>query len=125
MQICNLLQETICSEPCTDISEVLQNEIMSNATIFKSWEESGNSLSLSYSRRQNLENGDINEILPSLTFTIYRRVTLLKLVAERQKWYQLFGYSYSGQFENTRNKTGGNLKIRGGILHNIKRRAFT
>jgi LptD protein len=109
----NYLQRT-----STDISEVLQNEITSNATIFKSWEESGNSLSLSYSRRQNLENGNINEILPSLTFTKSQSYPF-KTSSGEQKWYQLFGYSYSGQFENTRNKTGGNLKIRGGILHSI------
>ena len=103
----------------TNISEVLQNQIVSNATLFKTWEESGNSMSLSYSRTQDLQSGNINEILPNLTFTKAQSYPFKREGMGEQKWYELFGYNYSGQFENTRNKTGGNLKIRGGIQHSI------
>ena len=39
-------------------NEILRNEAISNATYFKQWEESGNSMSLSYSRNQNFENNN-------------------------------------------------------------------
>ena len=104
----------------TNFNELLQNTIYSNATLFKSWEESGNSLSLSYSRSQDLQSGNINEILPNLTFSMAQRYPFRrKDVTNEQKWYELFGFSYSGQFENTRNKTSGDLNIRGGINHQI------
>ena len=97
----------------TDVSEVLQNQIISNATLLKTWEESGNSLSLSYSRTQDLQSGNIQETLPNLTFTRSQSYPFKKKSTGKQKWYELFGYSYSGQFLNNRNKTGGNLRIRG------------
>ncbi len=110
----NYLQKT-----SLDVSQVLQNQIVSNATLFKSWEESGNSLSLNYKRTQNLENGDIQELLPNISFTKSQSYPFKTEGSAEQKWYQLFGYTYSGQFENERNKTNGNLKIRGGFLHTI------
>jgi lipopolysaccharide assembly outer membrane protein LptD (OstA) len=104
----------------TSYSDLLRNEVVSNATLFKSWEESGNSLSLSYSRRQVLQSGDINEVLPNLTFNMSQKYPFKRDVATGgQRWYELIGYTYSGQFQNNRTKTGGNLQIRGGIQHNI------
>ncbi|MDR3609828.1 MAG: putative LPS assembly protein LptD, partial [Ignavibacteriaceae bacterium] len=104
----------------TNFNELLQNNIYSNATLFKNWEESGNSLSLSYSRTQNLQSGDINEILPNLTFSMAQKYPFKgKDVTNDQKWYELFGVSYSGQFENSRVKSGGDLSIRGGFNHQI------
>ncbi len=101
-------------------NELLRQEIISNATYFKSWEESGNSISLNYSRRQELQNGNITEFLPKLNFNHsqsypFRR----KGSGADQKWYELFGYSYSGQFQNRRIKEAGNLQVRGGIQHNF------
>jgi lipopolysaccharide assembly outer membrane protein LptD (OstA) len=104
----------------TNFNELLQNNIFSNATLFKNWEESGNSMSLSYSRSQNLQSGDIHEVLPNLTFSLSQKYPFRrKDVTTDQKWYELFGYSYSGQFENLRNKTNGNLDIRGGFNHQL------
>jgi lipopolysaccharide assembly outer membrane protein LptD (OstA) len=103
----------------TDLSQVLQNQIYSNATLLKTWEESGNSLSLSYSRKQDLQNGNIEEQLPNLTFNKSQSYPFKGEGVGKQKWYELFGYSYTGRFLNNRVKTGGNLKIRGGILHTI------
>ncbi len=111
----NILQRNL-----VNLNDVLRNEIRSNATFFKNWEESGNSMSLSYSRRQVLETGEINEVLPNLTFSIPQKYPFRKKITSgEQKWYELIGYSYSGQFQNNRNKVSGNLKIRGGIQHNI------
>lgn len=101
-----------------DVNQVLQNQIVSNATLLKTW-ESGNSLSLSYSRSQDLQSGNIEETLPNLTFTKSQSYPFKGEGVGKQKWYELFGYNYSGQFLNRRNKTGGNLNIRGGIQHTI------
>lgn len=111
----NILQRNL-----VNLNDVLRNEIRSNATFFKNWEESGNSMSLNYSRRQVLETGEINEVLPSLTFNIPQKYPFRgKIASSDQKWYELIGYNYSGQFQNNRDKTDGQLKIRGGIQHNI------
>lgn len=102
----------------TNLNQILQSTIYSNATLFKNWEESGNSLSLSYSRSQDLASGNVNEILPNLTFSLGQKYPFRRNeVTNDQKWYELLGYSYSGQFENIRDKTGGNLNIRGGFNH--------
>jgi lipopolysaccharide assembly outer membrane protein LptD (OstA) len=104
----------------TNQNELLRNNIFSNATIFKSWEESGNSLSLSYKRDQNLENGNISEVLPNLTFTMSQKYPFKKEVPSgKQQWYELVGYNFNSQFQNNRNKTSGDLKIRGAIQHNL------
>ncbi|NCS88678.1 MAG: organic solvent tolerance protein [Ignavibacteria bacterium CG2_30_36_16] len=105
----------------TDMNELLRQEIVSNANLFKSWDESGNSLSLSYSRRQDINSGDINEVLPNLTFNRSQSYPFKRKEGGggSQKWYELIGYGYSGQFQNIRNKKDGNLKIRGGIQHNF------
>jgi lipopolysaccharide assembly outer membrane protein LptD (OstA) len=110
----NYIQQNV-----TDLSQLLTNQIVSNATLFKSW-DSGNSLSLSYSRTQDLESGDIDEILPNLTFTLAQSYPFKSTSTTDQKWYETFGYQYNGQFENTRNKDNGDLAIRGGIDHNIR-----
>ncbi len=104
----------------TNMNEILTNNIVSNATLTKTWDQSGNSLTLGYSRTQNLQSGDINEILPTLSFNIpefypFRR----KNEVTNLKWYDLIGVNYNGQFENIRNKVGGHLSIRGGIEHRV------
>ncbi len=103
-----------------DFNELLRNEVVSNATFFETWEEAGNSMSVSYSRRQVLETGDISETLPNLSFNMSQKYPFRrKNAVGEQEWYELIGYNYSGQFQNTRNKTAGDLKIRGGIQHNV------
>jgi lipopolysaccharide assembly outer membrane protein LptD (OstA) len=102
-----------------DFNEVLRNEAISNITYFKQWEESGNSLSLSYSRNQNFENTNISEVLPNLTFSLAQSYPF-KSGSSDQAWYETFGYNYSGQLQNNRNKVEGDLQTRGGIQHNIR-----
>ncbi len=111
----NYLQQNV-----QDLNQQLQSQIVSNATLFKSWDESGNSLSLSYSRTQDLQSGNISETLPSLTFTIPQTYPFKRQgTFNNQKWYELIGFNYSGQFQNDRNKINGNLSIRGGIQHTL------
>lgn len=103
-----------------DLNEFLRNEINSSATLNKTWEESGASLTLGYNRRQVLETNDIFEVLPSLSFSKSQFYPFRSGSSSiDQEWYELLGFSYNGQFQNQRNKTGGDLKTRGGIQHNI------
>ncbi|MBM4171200.1 MAG: LPS-assembly protein LptD [Ignavibacteria bacterium] len=105
-----------------DYRDLLNQDIISNATYSKRWDESGNSLTLNYSRTQNLEKGDIYESLPNINFTKnitypFKREGVENL--DDQKWYELVSYSYSGQLRNDRKKTGGNLTSRAGVMHNL------
>ena len=103
----------------TDFNEVLRNQAISNITYFKQWEESGNSLSLSYSRTQDFERSNISEVLPNLTFSLAQSYPF-KSSSSNQSWYETFGFSYTGQLQNNRNKLNGDLQTRGGIQHNVR-----
>lgn len=103
-------------------NDLLSQDIISNATYSKRWDESGNSLSINYSRTQNLATGNIYESLPNISFS--KNITYPFKSEGResfrdQKWYEMIAYSYSGQFRNERRKTEGNLKIRGGMQHDL------
>ena len=101
-------------------NDYLRNEIISNATLSKSWEESGISTTINYNRRQVIQTNDIYEVLPSISLSKTQSYPFRSGSSDsNRKWYELFGYSYSGQFQNNRNKVDGDLKIRGGIRHNL------
>ncbi len=112
---------TYLNNNAVSYNDLLTQDVISNATLQKRWDESGNSLTINYSRRQNLESGNINEVLPNMTFS--KALTYpfkdKKSKSRDQSWYEMISYNYSGQFRNERNKTEGDLKIRGGIQHNI------
>lgn len=101
-----------------DLNEVLRNQSRSNATLFKQWEESGNSLSLNYSRTQDFETNNITEVLPSLTFSLSQKYPF-RSNGSSQAWYESFGFGYTGQFQNNRDKVDNDLSIRGGIQHSL------
>jgi lipopolysaccharide assembly outer membrane protein LptD (OstA) len=102
-----------------DLNEILTNEINSSATLNKTWEESGLSLTLGYSRRQTFETNDIFEVLPNLNFSKSQFYPFRGNKAGEQSWYDLLGFSYNSQFQNQRTKRSGELKSRAGIQHNI------
>lgn len=103
-----------------NFNDLLRNEIISNATLSKTWDESGNSASINYNRRQVLQTNDIYEVLPSALFRLAQSYPFRSSAGEADKtWYELFGYSYSGQFQNQRNKTGGVLEDRLGLQHSV------
>lgn len=112
---------TFLQNNTTSYNDFLTQDITSNATLTKRWEESGNSLNLNYSRSQSLKTGDIREVLPSVTFNKSLTYPFKKKggSSREQAWYEYIGYNYSGQFRNNRNKIDGDLQIRGGIQHNI------
>jgi len=104
-----------------DLNQALRNEIISDATLSKTWDESGNSASINYHRRQVLnETNDIYEVLPSALFRLAQSYPFRTSSGEADRaWYELFGYSYSGQFQNQRNKAAGVLDERLGLQHSI------
>jgi lipopolysaccharide assembly outer membrane protein LptD (OstA) len=103
-----------------DLDQALSNDVYSNATLTKTWDESGNSLSLSYSRHQDLVTGDIDEMLPNLSFSIPQQYPFRRNgITSNLKWYEDIGVTYNSEFENEREKTNGDLSIIGGIQHEI------
>jgi lipopolysaccharide assembly outer membrane protein LptD (OstA) len=105
-----------------DYNDLLSQDIISNATYSKRWDESGNSLSINYSRAQNLETGNISESLPNINFSKNVTYPFKREGSDSfrdQKWYEMIAYTYSGQLRNERKKTEGVLKSRAGIQHDI------
>ncbi len=104
----------------TNYDQLLQNDINSGASYLTSWEETGTSLSLNYSRTQNLSSGNISETLPSIYFT---KSTFYPFRSNssygNESWYELLGISYNSSLLNQRNKVKGNLAIRGGAQHSL------
>lgn len=99
---------------------LLQNAI-SNVTLSKYWEGTPNSLSINYSRDQNLITGEISQTVPSINFLrsqTYpfrsKNTSLLDL-----KWFELISYSYNSQLQYISNKTLVNSAIQdGNFNHN-------
>ncbi len=101
-------------------NELLTQDITSNATLSKRWDESGNSLTINYNRRQNIKSGNIYEILPNISFNKSQFYPFKTSASARdESWYEKIGLGYSGNFKNKREQIDGNLKIRAGIQHNI------
>ena len=89
-----------------NLSDILQQNIVSTATLTKTWEESNSRLSIYAYRDQNLTNGVVNEQLPSITFTqgqifpFKPRTTTHEgstSTSEETPWVQLISLSYNGQ----------------------------
>jgi lipopolysaccharide assembly outer membrane protein LptD (OstA) len=107
----------------TSYDDLLRQRVYSNATFSKRWRESGNNLTVSYSRTQNLQDGDIQETLPSVSFNMPQMYPFRSDVTSATEWYDQIGFNYNGKFQNRRNKSKGDLKIRGGFEHNISMNA--
>lgn len=116
------LSSTYYQNNSFNTDDLLNQQIISNATFNKRWEESGNSLTLNYSRTQYLSTGNINEVLPNLSFNKNFVYPFRGDDADDRslKWYEYIGYQYNCRFLNNRNKLNGVLKIRGGIEHDLE-----
>ncbi|MCW8850423.1 MAG: putative LPS assembly protein LptD, partial [Melioribacteraceae bacterium] len=111
---------TFLSNNSTALNELITQDITSNATLNKRWEESGNSLSLSYNRTQNLESGNIREVLPNITFNKSQFYPFRTSSSSRDEaWYEKIGMGYSGNLKFKRDKIDNELKERGGVQHSI------
>ncbi|MFN0156472.1 MAG: putative LPS assembly protein LptD [Bacteroidota bacterium] len=112
-----------------NLNDLLQQNIVSNATLSKSWEGTPNSMTVNIRRDQNLRTGELRETLPSLSFNRgqsfpFRFGKSSSTDLSSLKWFELIGYTYNGQFVNTRNKVLGldstlHLNERRGVNHAI------
>ncbi len=82
-----------------NLNELLQQNAVSNITLNKFWEGTPNSISINYSRDQNLTTGEVQQTIPSISFArsqTYpfrgKNTSLLNL-----KWYESVSYSYNSQ----------------------------
>ncbi len=113
------LSNNLITRNISDINDLLRNEAISNATLFKSWDESGNSMSINYNRRQVFETNEVFEILPSITFTMSQKYPFRSKAGSSSGLFESFGFSYSGSFENRRNRKDREIKIRAGVNHQL------
>jgi lipopolysaccharide assembly outer membrane protein LptD (OstA) len=94
-----------------NFNDLLRQNLISNATLAKSWEGTPNSMTINVRRDQNLQSGEVSEVLPSLAFsrsqTYPFRFGKGAGDGSASTWYELIGYTYNSQFLNTRSKRKG------------------
>ena len=90
----------------SNIDQILQQNIVSNATISKSWDEGTRSLTVNIYRDQNLSTNDVEERLPSFSFNQGQFFPFSKSskshppsadASGESSWYEMIGVSYSAQ----------------------------
>lgn len=89
-----------------NLNTLLRQNIVSNFTYSKSWEGKPYIFSLNYYRDQNLITGSINEIIPSVNFSISQVYPFQSETSsnDNRGLMEYFSYSYQGQFQNNRVK---------------------
>jgi len=110
-------------------NDLLRQNVVSNATLTKYWEGTPNSMTINIRRDQNLraDTGmvEISEALPAINFSRSQSFPFRasKSGVGEQRWYELVGYSYGGQFLNSRTTTkhsyGSDLDERHGITQTV------
>ncbi|MDP2883806.1 MAG: putative LPS assembly protein LptD [Ignavibacteria bacterium] len=120
----------------SNLDEILRQNIVSNATLSKTWEEGNRSLTLNLYRDQNLSTKDVEERLPSFSFNQgqffpFRGTSKSRGSASdpgtEYGWYEMIGVSYNAQGQLNRSKRfltvdGATVEqndARGGINHQI------
>jgi hypothetical protein len=102
----------------------LQQQLISNATITKSWPESRNNLTINLSQTTTLSNGGFNRSLPRISFTHSRRRLFSPpqprgrsqrpgSLQSRQalKWYNNIYYQYSANFFNEQSRLNDTSRV--------------
>jgi lipopolysaccharide assembly outer membrane protein LptD (OstA) len=90
------------------LNDLLRQNVVSNATLTKSWEGTPNSMTINLHRDQNLQTGQTSTTLPGITFTRTQSFPFRSSKSGSdgsRRWYDLLAYSYSGQFLNIQTKT--------------------
>jgi lipopolysaccharide assembly outer membrane protein LptD (OstA) len=113
----------------TSYADLLRQNVVSNATFTKWWEGTPNSLTINIRRDQNLQpkagEVEVSDLLPSVSFSRSQTYPFRgsESSVSGEKWYELFGYSYSGTFLNRKTKTklteGYHLDNRFGAQHHL------
>jgi lipopolysaccharide assembly outer membrane protein LptD (OstA) len=106
------------------LPDLLRQNVVSNLTFSKYWEDSPFSFTANYYRDQNLQTGDLNERLPSVNFNVSETFPFRNnYLSSNQKLLDFFSYSYSGRFLNNRTKistlNNGDLTSHTGVSNNV------
>ena len=92
-----------------NLAQLLLQNVVSNATFTKSWDEARNSMTVNISRDQNLSTGQTSTVLPDVSFnraqTFPFRSTQKGMSTSALKWYELISFSYGGEFRDVQSKT--------------------
>ena len=114
------LSSNYIKQNSSNYNDLLRNNIYSNISYFQNFEEFGAGLSVNYSREQDLQTGNINEILPNISFSksVFYPFRSAEIKND-EAWYEKLGISYSGQLQNNRKNTDGVLDVRGGVRHSL------
>jgi lipopolysaccharide assembly outer membrane protein LptD (OstA) len=108
-----------------NLSDILQQNIISNATYWKSWESSNRSLSISVYRDQNLITDETNENLPSISFSQgqifpFRKTTktrgLSSTTGSEPTFIEMLGFSYNANASNNQSKVTDKDTVKTQIL---------
>ncbi len=102
------------------LDEILRQNIVSTATLSKSWEGTNRNLTVSIYRDQNLQTGAVDERLPSISFSQgqifpFRRESKSRGLTggtTEFAWYEMIGMTYSAQGQSNRSKHLQTIKSR-------------
>ena len=88
------------------LSELLAQNVVSNATYSKTWEGTPFSLNANYYRDQNLNTGDVRERIPLINFSMSEIFPFESGSSSsyNKKLYEYFSMSYSGSILNENTK---------------------
>jgi len=96
-----------------NLSDYLTQNVISDATYWKSWASSTRSLSVNIHRDQSLVTGETSELLPSIRFSLGQVFPFRKTAKTRglssttesdQSFIELLGFSYSADASNSQKK---------------------
>ena len=88
-----------------NMNDALQQSVESRASYSKRWEGSPHSFSAGITRFQNLRDGNVNEVLPSISFQRSLTFPLRgKGSSSDYAWYENIGYNYNFSASNNRAK---------------------
>jgi hypothetical protein len=107
----------------------------SSLTIAKRWEESGNSLTTTFSNEKNLDTKNTSTVLPSMRFRrprkalfgkqdtrLQRRKYMTQDTAEKKEaaWYEAIYYTFDADFKNTGEKRFDTVQPTPGVLDTVE-----
>ncbi len=109
-----------------NLAQLLLQNVVSNATYTKSWDDARNSMTVNISRDQNLTTGQTSTVLPDVIFnraqTFPFRSSESTAGSSALKWYELISFTYGGEFKDVQSKTINTVQPdSGGFLFDERR----
>jgi len=109
----------------TTVRDVLQQTLSSNVSYSKTLEGINGSISINAFRTQNLNTGNVDEILPEISFSLPQvfpfggSQKFYGAYASGGRWYEKLSFGYFARFMNQRS-TAITKQFRYGIAHNLR-----